>query len=202
MQRARGQPPTEMKPTHLDSHQARGGALTSIGPKRSVDVRFACPGFDARAAAAPPFSGPRSRGSVEACNPLPRQHRFALQSTRTPRMGPAPRGTTAALLPLSAACHAFACHSGSGAGGLGYGRRPPFAVSPTCTREHGVDGTTPAGHRRCPASVGPENVPRATCPRATLVHPSRRMLAKGRKQLFTPHPRGVRRGARAARWSH
>jgi hypothetical protein len=190
-----------MKLVSFDVRQACSGALADFGPKRSVDFRSACPGFDARATAAPPYCGPRSRGTVADCNARPRQHGFALDASGTPRMGPAPGGTTAALLPLSVACHAFACHTGAGAGGLGYGRRPPFAVFPTCTREHGVDGATPAGPIRCPASVGPENVPRAACPRCTLAGTSRRTAGKGRNQPFTPHQRFVRCESREARWS-
>jgi hypothetical protein len=43
---------------------------------------------------------PTLAGRVDACIPMPRQYRFALHALRTPRMGPAPGGTTAALLPL------------------------------------------------------------------------------------------------------
>ncbi len=86
---------------------------------------------------------------------------------QTPRMGPTPGGTTATLLHTALACNAIACRSGAGAGGLGYGRRPPFAVSSTFARDHGIDGAALAGRQRCPASVGPENVPQATCSRST-----------------------------------
>ena len=84
-----------------------------------MSVRSACPGFHARATAAPPFSGPRSRGNVVTCKPMPRQRGFALDASGTPRMGPAPGGTTAALLPLSVACYACACcHSSAGSPAL------------------------------------------------------------------------------------
>ena len=101
-----------------------GEGWSAFGSKLPVHSRSAGQRLDARAAAAPPFSGPRSRGTLAACNAQPHQHRCALQSLRGPRMGPAPRGTTAPLLHLTVACDAFACHPGAGAGGLGYGRRP------------------------------------------------------------------------------
>ena len=94
-------------------------ALRESDPRLSVSVRSACPGFHARATAAPPFSGPRSRGNVVTCKPMPRQRGFALDASGTPRMGPAPGGTTAALLPLSVACYACACcHSSAGSPAL------------------------------------------------------------------------------------
>ncbi len=156
----------------------------------------ACEGLHARAAAAPPGSGPRSRGTVEARNANPHQNGFAMHWLRTPRMGPAPGGTTATLLRTSVTCHAFAC-PGAGAGGLGYGRRPPFAVSSTCTRGHGVDGATRARHRECPASAGPENVPRATCPFATSACTTARTAATGPKAVL--HTASAFRISRVAR---
>ncbi len=98
-------------------------ARTLCGPLRTVDVVLACRRRGGRATAAPPFSVPRSRGTVANCNAQPRQHSFARLALRTSRIGPAPGGTTAALLHPQVACHAVPCHPGVGAGGLGYGRR-------------------------------------------------------------------------------
>ena len=163
-----------------------GGVVVgaACGPLPSVDLRSAGEGLYARAVAAPPFSGPRSRGNVEACNTKPHQRGFALLVLKTPRIGPGTGGTTTALLHTTVACHACACHLGAGVGGLGCGRRPPFAVASTCAREHRVDGSTRAGQIRCPASVGPENVPRATCPRATSARTTRRATATRQKRTL------------------
>jgi hypothetical protein len=117
-------PVSEMKPSR-SIRSRRPGPGTEPSPGVSVRVlRPAGHCGHARPAAAPPCSGPRSRGTVADCDGQPRQHRGELDAWRGPRMGPAPGGTTTALLQLSVAGHAFACHRRFEAGGLGYGRRP------------------------------------------------------------------------------
>jgi hypothetical protein len=133
--------------------------LASSGLAASACVRSsACRGRGARAAAAPPFSGPRSRATVVPCDGRRHQHRGALPASWRPRMGPAPGGTTTALLHPSVAYHAFACRPGAGAGGSGYGRRP-HSRWPQPVHERTVLTAQRAGRARCPASVG-----RRTCP--------------------------------------
>jgi len=106
----------------------------------------------------PPFSGPRSRAAVAACNPQPHRHRCALQ----------PWGATA-----NRACarghHHRPVHPGGmprlcmppGCQGrwLGARAQAPFAVAATSARTDAVDGATPANRTRCPASVGRSNAP-------------------------------------------
>ena len=78
-------------------------------PRSFVRASSACRRRGGRAAAVPPFSGPRSRATVADCNPQPHQHRCALQPRGRPRIGPAPGGTTTALThPAWRATHSHA----------------------------------------------------------------------------------------------
>ena len=61
---------------------------------------------------------------------------------------------------------------------FGVRAQAPFAVSWLVARLDGVDGAARHGPHRVPRERGPENVPRATCPRAEL---GVRAAAKGRK---------------------
>jgi hypothetical protein len=100
--------------------------LKRAGPgdsKSSVRARSACRRRGARAAAVPPFSGPRSRATVDACNPQPLQHRSALQPWGATANRACARGHHHRPDASGLACHAVACHPGTGAGGSGYGRR-------------------------------------------------------------------------------
>ena len=90
---------------------------------QSVRIGSACRRRGGRAAAVPPFSGPRSRAAVEACIGQPHQHRCALQSWGATANRACARGHHHRPDSSGVACHASACHPGARAGGLGYGRR-------------------------------------------------------------------------------
>ena len=89
----------------------------------SARARSACRRRGGRAAAVPPFSGPRSRAAVADCNPRPHQHRRALQAWGATANRACARGHHHRPDASGVACHAFACHPGARAGGLGHGRR-------------------------------------------------------------------------------
>ena len=92
-------------------------------PRAAVCARSACRRRGARAAAVPPFSGPRSRATVAPCNPRLHQHRRALHPRGATANGACARGHHHRPATSGSACHAFAFHPGARAGGLGYGRR-------------------------------------------------------------------------------
>jgi hypothetical protein len=96
----------------------------AIGQEVPVRARSACRRRGGRAAAVPPFSGPRSRATVDACHAQPHQHRRALQAWGATANGACARGHHHRPDSSGVACHAFACDPGAGAGGLGHGRRP------------------------------------------------------------------------------
>jgi hypothetical protein len=77
-------------------------------------VRAANGSLRAKVCTAPPGSGPRSRGTGIGPPPSRHQHGSLGDTSVEPRMGPAPGGTTAALLQPTVACNAFACHAGAG----------------------------------------------------------------------------------------
>jgi hypothetical protein len=161
-----------MKPTALDKRRraafgprpvfvaarrpssARGQVARGLQRNPSVRAGPAHQRLRPRAAAAPPFSGPRSRGATQAHNGQPRHHGPSAPRAMTPRMGPAPGGTTTALLQPKVARHVSGRHWGAGAGGSGYGRRPhsrchgSLRAWPALMALRAVD---PIG---CPASVG------------------------------------------------
>ena len=95
----------------------------SVDSNSSVRARSTCRRRGGRAAAAPPFSGPRSRAAVAACVGQPQQHRCALQPWGATANGACARGHHHRPDSSGVVCHAFACPPGAGAGGLGYGRR-------------------------------------------------------------------------------
>ncbi len=162
-----------------------------------------------RAVEAPPFSGPRSRGTTEVHNRQKRHHHPSAARARTPRMGPAPGGTTTALLPPVVAGAAQGCHVVARAGGSGYGRRTHSRCpGPSCAWLALME-LRAVGHLRRPASVGRRTYPgpsalaaeQAGAQRRTLACAQRRTATKGRNQPFTMHRRSLRRESREARWS-
>ncbi len=177
----------------------------------------ACQRLHPRAVAAPPFSGPRSRGTTGARNPQPRHHRPSSARARTPRMGPAPGGTTTALLQPMVTGDAQGCPSVARAGGSGYGRRT-HSRCPGSSRAWLVLTEIRAGHHiRCPASVGRRTYPGPPALAAEQAGAQRRMLAcaqrrmpacaqrrtaaKGGKRSLKQNRRFVRRGLPGAQWS-
>ncbi len=165
-----------------------------------------------RAVAAPPFSGPRSRGTTEAHNAQPRHHGPSARRARTPRMGPAPGGTTTALLPPVVAGAAQGCTPVARAGGSGYGRRTHSRCPGSSCAWLVLMELRAVEHIRCSASVGRRTYPgppalaaeQAGAQRPTLacaqrqppICTQRRTAAKGRNQPFTPQRRFMRRGSR------
>ena len=205
-----------MKLSDLDVRQPGGGGLGAFGPKRAfVAARMpasaraqlagavrAIPArlrLRTRAVAAPPFSGPRSRGTTEVHNGPPRHHHPSAPRARTPRMGPAPGGTTTALLRPLVAGPAQGCHPVAGAGGSGYGRRP-HSRCPGSWRAWlalmELRAVDPIG---CPASVGRRTYPGPPALALRLAGAQRRTPALGRKPSCASHRRFVRRGSREAR---
>ena len=92
-------------------------------PRPSVHVGSDCRCPGARAAAVPPFSGPRSRATLATCNAQPHQHRRALQTWGATANGACAPGAPPPPCASGVVCHGVARHPGAGAGGLGYGRR-------------------------------------------------------------------------------
>ena len=79
----------------------------------SVRARSTCRSRGGRAAAVPPFSGPRSRASVAACNPQPHHHRCALQPWGATANRACARGHHHRPDSSGVACHAFASYPGA-----------------------------------------------------------------------------------------
>ena len=103
--------------------QVESDLAGAIDFRSFVRLRSACRRSGGRAAAVPPFSGPRSRAAVADCNPQPHHHRGALQPWGATANRACARGHHHRPDASGVACHAVACHPGAGAGGLGYGRR-------------------------------------------------------------------------------
>jgi hypothetical protein len=98
----------------------RAGSLDS---NSSVRARSTSRRRGGRAAAVPPFSGPRSRATVDACDAQPHQQRCALQPWGATANGTCAQGHHHRPDASRVACHAFACHPRARADGLGQGRR-------------------------------------------------------------------------------
>jgi hypothetical protein len=208
-----------MKRVHLEMRQDCCGAPATIGPKRPFAA--ACMPATARgqaagavraipapqrpfprAVAAPPFSGPRSRIATEAHHAQPRHHQPSAPRARTPRMGPAPGGTTTALLPPVVAGDAQGCHPVAWAGGSGYGRRPHSRCPGSWRAWTALMALRAAERIGFPASVGRRTCPGPPALAQSLACAQRRTAAKGRKPSFTMPRRFVRCGSRETRWSH
>ncbi len=197
-----------MKLVYADSRQACSGAPTAFGPlltftaartpaagrgqvaggierKPAVCASPARLRPFPRAVAAPPFSGPRSRGTTEVHLGQPRQHRPSTRTARTPRMGPAPGGTTTALLPPMVTGDAQGCHLVAGAGGSGCGRRPHSRCPGSSRAWLALMELRAVAHIRCPASVGRRTYPGLPALAPELACAQRRTAATGRKQPLT-----------------
>jgi hypothetical protein len=209
-----------VKRDYGDLRQLLNGVLSSFGPLRTfvaLHTPATARGLVAgavcaipaplrpfrRAVAAPPFSGPRSRGSTEAHNAQLHQHQPGAPRARTPRMGPAPGGTTTALLPPMVTVDAQGCTSVARAGGSGYGRRSHSRCPGSCRAWLELMAPRLVVHIGCPASVD-----RRTCPGPPAPAPAHGRIAdaqgasKGRTQPLTMHRRFMRRESRDARGSH
>jgi hypothetical protein len=207
-----------MKPAHHDLRKAHGGALAAFGPlpplerprwvwhtaqrSRRSSLRCAC------------TCGARAGGPGYVLRPTLARHRI-----RPASVAPSTRCSRAQVDDTAnGACARTPNHLPRHPGGMRMRGRPPsdaaggrwcpraqapFAVASTIAGRSGVDAAERCRHRRCPASVGRRtgaapppwrrDVGRQTDPG---------LAALGRKQSFTPHRRFMRRGSRAARWSH
>jgi hypothetical protein len=156
-----------------------------------------------RAVAAPPFSGPRSRGTTAARNAQLHQHQPSAATARTPRMGPAPGGTTTALLPPTVTGDAPGCTPAARAGGSGYGRRSHSRCPGPCRAWLELMAPRLVVHIGCSASVDRRTYPGppALAPTHGCIADGQR-TASGRKQPFTMHRHSTRRGSSEAPWSH
>jgi hypothetical protein len=207
-----------VKLVHVRLGQSLSAVLTAFGPK----LTFAAAGLAStarrrvtgavrtirapsrpfpRAVAAPPFSGPRSRGGTEAHHAQPRHHPPSAESARTPRMGPAPGGTTTALLPPMVTVDAPGCTPVVKAGGSGYGRRSHSRCPGPCCAWLALMAPRLVVHIGCPASVDRRTYPGPPALAPSLACAQQRTSATGRKRPFTLHQRSTRRGSREARWS-
>jgi hypothetical protein len=143
--------------------RSKSSDLAARGPWRSSAVRHGDSGRrGGRAAAAPAFSGPPRGRPPQRSVHLWHQHPLDMQAPWRPRTGPAPAGATAALHPTGEVCLPEDPGGGT-AGGPGMRAQAPFAVATRRARGAGVDGSGPANHGRCPASVGRRTHARATC---------------------------------------
>ncbi len=168
-----------------------------------------------RSMAAPPFSGPRSRGATTAHHVQPHHHRPSAGRARTPRMGPPPGGTTTALCNDRWRGTTRRTTGGARAGGSGYGRRSHSRCPGSSRAWLALMELRAVDHIRCPASVGRRTYPgppalarslaceqwRATATGPKLAFAQRRTAATGRKHPFATHPRSIRRGSRDVGWS-
>ncbi len=163
---------------------ARGRVARGCQRNPAVRAGSAPQRLRARAVAAPPFSGPRSRGATQAHNGQPRQHDPGARRAMTPRMGSPPGGTITALLQPTLARHEQGCNWRAGAGGSGYERRPH-------SRCHGSSrawlelmaplAMDPIG---CPASVGRRTYPGPPALARRMGCVQRRAAPKGRKRVL------------------
>jgi hypothetical protein len=201
-----------------DFRRAFSGALAGFGPllpfaaelvpspvrgpvTGAVREDAACLRQPGRALAAPPFSGPRSRGTTENGQGERHQHQPSSRTARTPRMGPAPGGTTTALC-TGLACHVLACHLCAGAGGSGCGRRPHSRCPGSCPAWLVLMAPRVAHHLECPASVGRITHPGPPALAPQLACAQRRTATLGRKHPFKMQQACVRRGSSGVRRSH
>jgi hypothetical protein len=200
-----------MEVVYSDSRQACSAVLTAFGPLLTFDrplcahasVRGQVDGADRtipapsrpfpRAVAAPPFSGPRSRGTTAARNAQLHQHPPSAPTARTPRMVPAPGGTTTALLPPTVTVDAQGCTSAAWAGGSGYGRRSHSRCPGSLRAWLELMAPRLVVHNACPASVGRRTYhgPPALAPTDGRIADAQR-AAKGRKQPLTMESRASR----------
>ena len=152
---------------------------------RAIPARLRlCP----RAVAAPPFSGPRSRGTTEVHNGSPRHHQPSPPRARTPRMGPAPGGTTIALCNDRWRGTTRRTTDGARAGGSGYGRRSHSRCPGPLRAWLALMELRFANRIGCPASVDrrtypgpPDLAPELVCARRRTVTLGRKQSAGGRK---------------------
>ena len=159
---------------------ARGQVARGFERNPSVRAGPAPQRLRPRAVAAPPFSGPRSRGATQAHNGQPRHHDPSARRARTPRMGPPPGGTTTALLQPTVARHEQGCHWGAGAGGSGYGRRPHSRCPGSLRAWTALMALRAVDHDGCPASVGRRTYPGPPALARSFECAQRRRAAKGR----------------------
>ena len=165
-----------MKLVHGDSRRGFSGRLTAFGPlvpfvaacmpasargqvSGAVRAIPACLRLCPRAVAAPPFSGPRSRGTTEVRNGQRHQHQPSARRARTPRMGPAPGGTTTALCNDRWRGTTRRTTGGAWAGGSGCGRRPHSRCPGSSRAWLVLMALRAADHIGCPASVGRRTYP-------------------------------------------
>jgi len=125
-------------------------------PLPSVRARSACQRRDARAAAVPPFSGPRSRGTVFGSQASRHQHRCALQASGATANRACARGHHRRPDSSGVTCHASACRPGAGGRWLGARAQVPFAVAATCARTNTSKGS-PISHPRQVKRINPYN---------------------------------------------
>jgi hypothetical protein len=143
-----------------------------------------------RAVAAPPFSGPRSRGTTAARNAQLHQHQPSASTARTPRMGPAPGGTTTALLPPTVTVDAQGCTPAARAGGSGYGRRSHSRCPGSFRAWLELMAPRLGVHNACPASVDRRTYPGHLPSRgAWSTRSGERLLEASRREgEFNPAP--------------
>jgi hypothetical protein len=180
------------------------------------------------AAAAPAFSGPRSRGTGLAAGQPRTPRQPGVQPAWSPRMGPAPAGATATLRdtlgrPTKNTTHTTRRRSElrrppgpHRAGGSGLRAQAPFAVTMPGGCLAGEERAVRGQPGRCPASVGRRTQGRATrrarrSGRECSTGVSHRFL-RGRRHATRKTASGryrspatrrqMRRGSRQARWSN
>jgi hypothetical protein len=144
---------------------ARGRVARGCQRNPAVRAGSAPQRLRARAVAAPPFSGPRSRGATQAHNGQPRQRDPGARRAMTPRMGPPPGGTTTALLQPTLARPHSRCPDPSRAW---LELMAPLAMDPI----------------GCPASVGRRTYPGPPALARRMGCVQRRAAPKGRKLVL------------------
>jgi hypothetical protein len=160
---------------------ARGQATEGIRRKPGVRTSPAHIRPFPRAVVAPPFSGPRSRGSTEARDGSPRHRRPSAARARTPRMGPAPGGTTTALLPPMVTGAVQGNRPVARAGGSGYGRRSHSRCPGSFRARLALMALRCTGRIECPASVDRRTYPGPPALARSLGRGPRRTMATGHK---------------------
>ena len=136
----------------------REGRWPGASAKPVCPCRPSPPATAPRAAAAPPFSGPRSRGATRAHRPAASSRPKRATSHDTAN-GASARGHHHRPAATEVARHVAGCHCGAGAGGSGYGRRPHsrcHGSSRAWTALMALRAVDPIG---CPASVGRRTYP-------------------------------------------
>jgi hypothetical protein len=206
-----------VRPACVDWSQTFDGSLTAFGPLLPFD-RPLCAHPSARgqvaradrtiparlrpfprAVAAPPFSGPRSRGTTAARNAQLHQHQPSAGTARTPRMVPAPGGTTTALLPPTVTVDAQGRTPAARAGGSGYGRRSHSRCPGSLRAWLELMAPRLVVHIGCSASVDRSTYPGPPALAQSLECAQRQTAPLGRKRTFNPQRHLMRPGLRETR---